>query len=249
MSASNEDSESRTTGSNKQQLAKNNDSNPNKKSELKQPDRQRHQQQQKESSTTTASSSFRIEPLTERSIWTRYDVGPFLVVYMILIALDKKIQEQEFNLSWFQTTTVVATPTPAPGDGIIESLLVIVTKVSPRTILTILFVITLVLQLVIALFCQWNVHFCSYIGYYRSSSNNKKMETKSYRHWTHCYVSSTSSSSGGGIVPIQRCRTNDGSSNNRNNENVRYVIHFQDRIFRFFVPEKDNQAYEEEDYD
>ena len=171
----------------------------------------KEQQQQEDNNNHEAYS---ITPLIQRTVWTRLDVGPFLLLYAILFAVDQQNEREEeqsssssssFNNSNLWTTVAWA--------------------------------LTLLLHLSIVLLCQWRTAVKATVAYARCPTTTSAVETPKkafFPHsWTHCLVESrqviTGSGAGeteAGIVPVRY-------------ENGVYIVSFHDRIYRYSTKHPD----------
>jgi cation-transporting ATPase 13A1 len=118
-------------------------------------------------------------PLKERSILSRLDVGPFLLLYSLLIALDYSNVEEATNV-----------------DDNNEELL------SSHVFLQVAFPGVLVAHLTLFLFQQWNVFVRAAVGYQKFKTSPATFST-----WTHClveapHVDKHHASHDAGIVPV-----------------------------------------------
>ena len=117
-----------------------------------------------------------LTPLVERSIFTRLDFGPFIVIYSSLIYADyERASENENNES--SSAAILLHP------------------------LTLTFAFALVSHLMIVLLQQWNVQIRSIVGYKRGvqtlvrggdSSSDMEASLATISSWTHCLVQEAS---------------------------------------------------------
>jgi manganese-transporting P-type ATPase len=181
-----------------------------------------HSQSSKPSSSSSSSSSCSLSqtdgyvliPLTERSVLTRLDVGPFLIAYGALVFLDCYVPVDDMEQSWIPSLTLVAFP------------------------------LFLLLHIGLILLQQWDVAWQASVGYQkvkpiryikpktRDRQSSTDSNDKNVRFWTHClveapHVDKHHASQDAGIVPIKQLRAVSNGS-----RDIVMIVNFQDIVFR-----------------
>ena len=161
----------------------------------------------------TVSDGYLLIPLRERNILTRLDIGPFLLSYGLLLALD--------FMEW--------QPTPEygdSGDG----------EIGMSSFSLVAFPLVLFLHFCLFLVQQWSVSWRATVGYQRVDTRTPRYSSssKTLRSWTHCLVEAPNvdkhqSSHDAGIVPIQFIEEKAESGSDAK---VILVVNFQDIMFR-----------------
>lgn len=180
------------------------------------------------SSDTSDTDGYLLIPLRERTLMTRLDIGPFLLAYGLLVALDL-LHEQPMPVN----------EGGGGGDG----------EISTSSFSLVAFPVILFLHFWLFLVQQWNISWRATVGYQRidttalsSSSSSTTLLT-----WTHCLVEAPNvdkhqSSHDAGIVPVKFSRQKSAGSGS--DSEIIAVVNFHDVIFRCnIVDENDADTF------
>lgn len=177
----------------------------------------------------THNDGYILTPLVQRSMPTRLDVGPFVLVYGLLIYID-----------YYNTGNNDSTTTAASDVNIL---------LQPFTWL---FALVLSSHVLLVLLQQWNVRIRGLVGYQRGKTQvvstevaaTKKEAEAIMASWTHCLIvegsnvssqndsadaatAASSSSAGAGIAPVTIRKTTSGAAHQRV-----AIVDFHDISFR-----------------
>ena len=125
--------------------------------------------------SSLAASAFRVIPLRPRAVGRRRDVGPFVLVYAMLLALDQYIIMAHHHNHW------------------VAQYLATLPIISPSTLLTLWWSLALLSHLALVWSAQWSVRVKAWVGYYPYTLNvEQTMRLISQRHQlpTHALVQS-----------------------------------------------------------